>query len=186
MNRITWSIALIFSTVLLLYLPLLFQSDDEQKDIDTTLSLIPNYQAVNLNSKLYDSTGNLSHQVVAEKMEHFEELGFTVFDNPIYTLYLDSGEPWQITAAEGTLYSNNRILLETDVKIINLRTQEYVKQISTQFIEIDLEQKTLSSDQLVEIRGIDYFVTSVGLFGDLVTQQYELKDHVQTQFNPPR
>ncbi|MFT6269746.1 MAG: lipopolysaccharide export system protein LptC [Alphaproteobacteria bacterium] len=119
-------------------------------------------------------------------MEHYEALGFTVFHNPVYTLYLDNGQPWQVTAGEGTLYNNNRIQLEKNVNIVNLRSQEYIKQISTEYIEINLLDKTLSSDQKVTISGLNYEVNSIGIFGNLTTQQYELKEHVQTEFNPIR
>lgn len=184
MNRIGYSIAFIFSVVLLLYMPILFEEEEAQSNNNDDSPLVPNYQAINLNSKLYDENGRLSHQVAATKMEHFDELGFAVFDDPIYTLYLDNGEPWQVTADEGTLYSNNRIQLEKNVRIVNLRTDEYIKEITTEYIEIDLQNKTLSSDQTVNILGVDYQVKSIGLFGDLATQQYELKEHVQTQFYP--
>jgi lipopolysaccharide export system protein LptC len=186
MNRITWSIAIIFTAVLLLYLPLLFEDEELQVTSEQDIELIPNYQAVNLNSKLYDKEGRLSHQVAAQKMEHYEALGFAVFHNPIYTLYLDDGQPWQVTADEGTLYSNNRIQLEKNVKIVNLRSQEYIEEISTEYIEINLQDKTLSSDQKVTISGLNYEVNSIGIFGNLTTQQYEFKQHVQTQFNPIR
>jgi len=186
MNRIGWSIALIFTAVLVLYLPTMLEDEQSQLNDQDDIELIPNYQAVNLSSKLYDKQGKLSHQVAAEKMEHYETLGFAVFQNPVYTLYLDSGQPWQITAGEGTLYSNNRIQLEKNVKIVNLRSQEYIKQIATEYIEINLQDKTLSSDQKVTISGLDYEINSIGIIGNLTTQQYELKDHVQTKYNPTR
>lgn len=184
MNRITWSIAIIFTAVLILYLPMLFEDEEQQIANERDIELIPNYQAVNLNSKLYDKQGRLSHQVAADKMEHYDALGFAVFHNPVYTLFLDDGQPWQVTAGEGTLYTNNRIQLEKNVKIVNLRSQEYIKEISTEYIEINLQDKTLSSDQKVTISGLNYEVNSIGIFGNLTTQQYEFKQHVQTQFNP--
>ncbi|MFT6270435.1 MAG: lipopolysaccharide export system protein LptC, partial [Alphaproteobacteria bacterium] len=98
MNRITWSIAFIFTAVLVLYLPILLEDEEQKIANSSDVELIPNYQAVNLNSKLYDKEGKLSHQVAAERMEHYEALGFTVFHNPVYTLYLDNGQPWQVTA----------------------------------------------------------------------------------------
>jgi lipopolysaccharide export system protein LptC len=170
--------------VLLLYLSILFSDDETQQTNSSNSPLVPNYQAVNLNSKLYDSAGRLSHEVAAQKMEHYEELGFAIFEQPVYTLYLDDGEPWRLTANEGTLFDNKRIQLEKNVKIVNLRSQEFVKEITTEYIEIDLQNKTLTSDQLVNISGPDYLVTSFGLEGNLTTQQYEFKEHVQTIFYP--
>nr|WP_136251839.1 LPS export ABC transporter periplasmic protein LptC [Ningiella ruwaisensis] len=186
MNRIGYSVAFIFTVVFLLYLPILLDDDVDTEISEDDSPLIPNYQAVNLNSKLFDKSGKLSHQVAAAKMEHYDELGFAVFEKPVYTLYMDDGEPWRITADEGTLYNNNRIQLEKNVKIVNLRTSEFVKEITTEFIEINLQEKTLKSDQIVNISGIDYRVQSIGLYGDLVTQQYELREHVQTKFYPNR
>jgi lipopolysaccharide export system protein LptC len=186
MNRIGWSLVLVFAAVLILYLPILLEDDSVQSGPRSDPSLIPNYQAVNLRSQLYDEEGRLSHQVAADKMEHYDALGFAVFENPVYTLFLDDGEPWEVTAQEGTLYANNRIQLEKGVKITNLRSDEYVKQITTEYIEIDIQEKTLSSNEMVTISGVNYDVTSVGLFGNLSTQQYELKEHVQTKFNPTR
>lgn len=184
MNRITWSIALVFTIVLALYMPILFE-DDEQLNIDeANIELVPNYQAVNLKSKLFNKDGRLSHQVAADKMEHYDALGFAVFQNPVYTLYLDNGDPWQVTAGEGTLYANNRIQLENNVKIVNVRSQAYITQITTDYIEINLIDKTLSSDQKVTISGLNYELQSIGIFGNLTTQQYEFKEHVQTVFNP--
>jgi len=132
-NRIGYSIVFIFSVLLILYLPVLFES---------------------------------------------------LFEQPIYTLYLENGEPWQVSAEEAVLYENNRIKLDKNVKIINLQSNNFVKQITTEFIEINLQDKTLASDQSVKITGIEYEIQSLGIFGDLSTQQYELKEHVQTTFNP--
>lgn len=184
MNRIGWSIAIIFTAVFLLYIPILFDEQQDQNVIEGDIELVPNYQAVNLNSRFFNKNGTLSHQVVADKMEHYQSLGFTLFENPVYTIFLDDGQPWQVTASEGTLYENDRIQLEVNVRIRNLRSQEYIKEITTEYIEIDLKDKILRSDQIVTISGLNYAVRSVGMLGNLVTQQYELKEHVRTEFTP--
>ncbi|MFC3121315.1 LPS export ABC transporter periplasmic protein LptC [Agaribacter flavus] len=184
MNRVGWSVAFVFSVVLGLYLFIIYDDEQPPSQTDSELSMTPTYEAINLDSKLYDDEGLLSHQVSADKMEHYQQLGFMVFDNPVYTVFLESGEPWRITAEEGTLYGSSRIQLEHNVKIINLNTTEFVKQIQTEYIEINLDQKTLFSDQEVEIFGDNYSVKSIGIQGNLATQQYELKQHVQSQYFP--
>lgn len=184
MNRIGWSIALIFAAVLALYLPSLLKEDEPEVNTNQDMELVPNYQAVNLRSKIYDEDGRLSHRVVADKMEHYEELAFTVFENPVYTLYLKNGEPWQLSADEGVWYENNRIKLENNVTLVSLHPQKYINEISAEFMEIDLKDQTLKSDQLVTISGSNFIVTSIGIAGNLASQQYELKEHVKTKFDP--
>ncbi|GLR72847.1 LPS export ABC transporter periplasmic protein LptC [Agaribacter marinus] len=184
MSRIGLSIAIVFTVLLGLYMLMLFDDDKKINERVDELVLTPTYEAVNLDSKLFDENGVLSHQVAADKMEHYQPFGFMVFDNPVYTVFLESGEPWQITAEEGTLYESSKIQLERNVVISNLNTTEYVKEIKTEYIEINLTDKTIYSDQAVEMIGEDYNVRSIGILGNLATQQYELKQHVQTQYFP--
>ncbi|MEM0909525.1 MAG: LPS export ABC transporter periplasmic protein LptC [Pseudomonadota bacterium] len=183
MNRIGLSIALLFSAVFGLYLVILFSADKLEQAVIDDQSIKPTYRAINLNSKLYDDNGRLSHQVEAQSMEHYQPLGFMVFENPLYTVYLEESEPWQVTAEEGTLYENNRIQLERNVKIVNMNRFDYVKQISTDYIEINLDDKTLKSDSRVVISGDAFNVQSIGITGNLTTQQYKLTQNVQSTFS---
>ncbi len=182
MNRIGLSIALLFSAVFGLYLVILFNAEDQKQAVIDEQSIKPTYRAVNLNSKLYDDNGRLSHQVEAQSMEHFQPLGFMVFEYPLYTVYLEESAPWKVTAEEGTLYENNRIQLERNVKIVNMNNADYVQQISTDYIEINLNDKTLTSDSVVVISGDSFNVQSIGITGNLTTQQYKLTENVQTTF----
>lgn len=183
MNRIGLSISLLFTAVICLYLVILFSGDEGEQAVIDEASIKPTYRAINLNSKLYDDAGRLSHQVEAKSMEHYQPLGFMVFEYPLYTVYLEESAPWQVTAEEGTLYENNRIQLERNVKIVNMNDTDYVKQISTDYIEINLNDKTLSSDSRVVITGDSFNVQSIGIKGNLTTQQYKLTQNVQTTFS---
>ena len=182
MNRIAWSIGVIFTTVLGLYMLILFKEQPEELAPIDELVVSPTYRAQNLSSKLYDKQGRLSHQVAAMKMEHYQPLGFTVFENPTYTVYLEDSAPWQVTAEEGTLYDNNRIQLERNVRIVNSNAEDYVQEIITEYIEINLDDKTLNSDQAVLISGTSFNVQSIGITGNLSTQQYRFTNHVQSNF----
>ncbi|GAB5381519.1 MAG: LPS export ABC transporter periplasmic protein LptC [Aliiglaciecola sp.] len=185
MNRITISIGALFLLVLLVYLPGWMTTTPELKEQDADQLWRPNYQARNMRSTLYDENGEINHQVFALKMEHYQLLGFTVFSQPRYTIYVSNDDnPWHVEATEGTLYENNRIQLETDVEIRSLDESGFVQTIRTQFLEINLVDKTMVSDQPVEINGKDFVVMSNGFTANLTTQIYELKDHVQTQYAP--
>lgn len=185
MNRITLSISILFVLILMIYVPSWMEADPEQSNSENEDSWQPNYQARNMRSTLYNENGEINHQVFALKMEHYQILGFTLFSQPRYTIYVsDEQNPWHVEASEGTLYEDNRIQLETDVEIRSLDDSGFVQTIRTQFLEINLIDKTMMSDEPVEINGKDFVVTSNGFIANLTTQEYELKNHVQTQYAP--
>lgn len=183
MNRITLSIALLFFIILLLNAPFFSSDTETPQSTDTNEAWIPNYQAKNMQSKLYDKKGDINHMVFATKMEHYDMLGFTLFSDPEYTIYTEKSEqPWRINAIEGTLYGDDRIELEQNVKITSLNEEDFIQTIETSYIEVDLINKTVSSDQAVKIFGRDYVIASNGFHANLLTRKIELIDHVQTTY----
>lgn len=183
MNRLTVSISLLFLLVLLIYLPTWITPEKEVTRQDQEEAWVPNYQARNMRSTLYDEDGEINHEVYAQKMEHYQLLGFTLFKQPQYTIYVkNQAQPWHVVAAEGTLYEDNRILLETDVVIRSQTEEGFVRTIKSNFLEINLNDQTLTSDQPVLITGQNFLINSNGFEGNLTTLQFEFKDHVQTQF----
>lgn len=185
MNRLRLSISSLFVAALLLYLPNWLKDSDELETSPDIDALEPTYQAKNLTTKLYNANGNLSHEVFAQEMQHYDLLGFVLFKGPVYTLYpKDNSPPWQLTAEEGTLYENEVIQLENKVVINNLGPEEYVRTARTEYVEVHLDQYTMVSDQLITLTGPRYTITSNGFRADLRSEYYELQDHVQTVYSP--
>lgn len=187
MNRLVVSIFLIFATAFILYLPTWLEDEKQIIVSDKDASLVPNYEALNLRSKLFDKDGNLVNQVSAKSMEHFDILGFINFVQPEYIIYMqESGDRWQLNADEGTFYDDNRIELTKDVQIKNLQPDQYIQTISTNFVEIELGTKTISSDQALIIAGTNLIIKGIGFEANLETQKYELRNHVETEYLPVR
>jgi lipopolysaccharide export system protein LptC len=184
MNRVTLCIILLFILALGLSLPGWLAKEEVAVDSQTEEAWVPNYQASKMRSTLYDKLGQINHQVFALKMENFDLLGFTLFKQPSYLLFAQSLHPWKVEAQEGTLYEDQRIQFETDVEIISLDEQGYVQIIRTNFVEVNLTEKTMYSDQAVEIVGPNYVINSNGFTASLETQRYELLDHVKTVYQP--
>lgn len=183
MNRLTLSIAILFILIMILNAPFLKKEEETQTDDNTPEAWDPNYRAKNMESTLYNKKGEINHKVFANAMEHYEMLGFTLFENPEYTIYTDrTDQPWKINAEEGTLYSDNRIQLEQNVRIRSLNQADFVQTIETSFIEIDLDNNTMTSDQPVTITGPEYVITSNGFTANLLTRKFELINHVQTVY----
>tara|TARA_R110002167_G_scaffold8206_13_gene38151 strand:- start:10179 stop:10745 length:567 start_codon:yes stop_codon:yes gene_type:complete len=184
MNRVTLCISLLFLLALGLSIPNWLNEEEIKPKAQTEEAWVPNYQALTMRSTLYDKEGKMSQQVSAEKMEHFDLLGFTLFKRPEYKLFSETGLPWNITANEGTLYDDQRLQFETDVQISGVDDDNLAQKVNTQFVEINLSDKTMSSDQYVNITGPNYVINSNGFKANLETQQYELFDHVKTVFQP--
>jgi lipopolysaccharide export system protein LptC len=184
-NRLGLSISGLFILALLMYLPTWMETPPEVRGNGELDALKPAYKAKNLTTTLYNQEGRLNHKVFAESMEHYDQLGFVLFQKPRYTLYTDNAtSPWVVTAAEGTLYNNELIQLENNVLIENQTSDDFVKTITTQYIQINLDNKQMTSDQAVEILGKQYVIQSNGFNANLRTQEYELIDHVQTIYSP--
>jgi lipopolysaccharide export system protein LptC len=185
MNRITISIGLLFIIVLGLNLPFWLQEKTKTTATTQDDAWLPNYSAKGLKSSLYDEDGQLNHQVYAEGMDHYDLLGFTLFESPEYTIFTNDGaEPWKVTASVGTLYEDNRIQLETNVRITSLNENSQIQTLTTEFIEIDLNNRTIVSDEPVEIMGEGFKTTGTGFNANLITEKFTLNEHVQTLYDP--
>ena len=184
MNRVTLCIFMLFILALALSLPGWLAEEEVAVNSQTEEAWVPNYQASKMRSTLYDKLGQINHQVFAEKMENFDLLGFTLFKQPNYLLFAQSLHPWKIDAQEGTLYVEQRIQFETNVEITSLDKQGHIQVIRTNFVEVNLADKTMYSDQAVEIVGPNYVINSNGFTASLETQRYELLDHVKTVYQP--
>jgi len=181
MNRVTLSIGLIFFLLLVIYANFMTPEPKTTSSADTPETWAPNYRARNMKSTLYSNNGNINHEVFATSMEHYDILGFTIFEQPEYTIYTDETDsPWQILSEEGTLYGDERIELEQNVLIKSLNTQDFVQTIATSYLEIDLIHKTASSDEDVVITGESFVINSKGFRVNLLTKKLELRDHVET------
>jgi lipopolysaccharide export system protein LptC len=179
------SIGALFLAALLLYLPTWMDDSEEQKTTSGVDALVATYQAKNLTTKLYNRDGDLSHEVFAQSMQHFDLLGFILFEQPEYTLYPEGGDAsWRLNAKEGTLYETEMLQLENAVRIQSMQTDQFVKTVETEFIEVKLNEHTMHSDQPVIISGDQYVITGNGFSADLKTKYYELQNHVQTVYAP--
>lgn len=143
--------------------------------------LIPDFIAEALKSNIYNDKGRLSHKIDAQRMEHYADLSFTHFEYPTYTLYpKDDSLPWKLEALEGTLYSNNRVVLKNRVKLLATAPDSLIQEINCKYLELDLNTNIISSDQTILIQGKDFTMYGSGLIIDLNTKQMTLTEHVQT------
>jgi len=178
----TYTISIIFLIVSLVSYSIIewHQANTEQaSSIDS--DLIPDFIAESLNSDTFSKDGRLSYIIDADRMEHYAELAVTYFEFPKYTLYPKSSEaPWKVSANEGTLYDNNRVKLENKVTLVSTDNESLIQEIHGKYLELDLDTNIISSENNIEIKGVDFTMYGSGLIVDLDTKQFTLTKHDQT------
>ena len=139
----------------------------------------PDYTAIELKQTAYDENGKISHKVTAARMELYQELGFTFFDEPIFTLYNDK-QTWRINANEATLYEGRQLILEGNVVASNLTDNAMIDKINADNIQVDIKLLTMQSEQPVIVTGPNLKITGKGLEADLKTEVIKLINHTRT------
>ena len=158
---------------------------EKEQTVDSNVK--PDFIAETLNSEAFNQSGDLFYLVNAERMEHYANLAITHFEFPKYTLYpKNSISPWKISANEGTLYSNRRVKLENQVTLIATDNSSLIKEIRGKYLELDLNTNVISSENHIEIKGIDFTMQGSGLIVDLNTKQVTLTNHEQTIYQKPK
>jgi lipopolysaccharide export system protein LptC len=144
--------------------------------------LVPDFVAYDLTRRSFDKDGNLTGQVKAAQMAHFEQLGQIQFDQPAYTLYENRLPRWQISSATGVFYQDNKVILEQNVQVNNLHQDEMFRQIQTEQLEMLLDTQLLQTDHPVLVLGQSFQIHGQGLQADLVTQKLRLYKHQGTVY----
>lgn len=154
--------------------------------------LTPDFIAEALKSNIYTQVGQLSHSIVADRMEHYAKLEVTHFELPNYILYPKNNTqpkkssiekqnyPWKLSAKEATLYKNNRVILNHRVHLVATDENSLIQEIHCKYLELDLNTNIISSDQTVMVQGKDFTMYGSGLIIDLNTKQMTLTEHVRT------
>ena len=141
----------------------------------------PDYVATDLKQTKYSETGQRNFLIEAKRMELYQQLGFSHFSVPTFTLF-NGPHNWQLSATEATLYENNILILEGDVKAINLTENAMIDQINANQIQVDIGKRMMRSDLPVEITGPQLKITGQGLNADLNTDVIELVNHTRTVY----
>lgn len=183
MGRVGYSIIFLFACILGVYFYPTEQHHLNNDNVDPSQVFeIPTYRAENLTSQRYADDGTLSHKVFAKVMEQYDSLGFMVFEYPQYTIYLNADSPYKVTADVGTLFTNNIIRLERNIQINSLNDTDFIQQITSEFIEIDLNTNTMYSDREVLMTGMEFSMLSEGFHANMHTKKFNLTGHVKTIF----
>ncbi|MEI5639753.1 MULTISPECIES: LPS export ABC transporter periplasmic protein LptC [unclassified Pseudoalteromonas] len=170
---------IVFAAIMVWMWSPMFNQDTSRKSQGDEPLAKPDYVATALQQTTYSENGLLNYQVTADKMELYQDLGFSHFEKPIFTLY-NGEQNWRISALEATLYENNTLILEGQVLAQNLVPNAMISDINADNVRVDIKQKLMKSEHPVIITGPSVKITGKGLHADLHNQVIELINHTKT------
>lgn len=158
-------------------------SSDDDTTITTERELIPDFIAEQLTRTVFNEDGQLSELMQADRMEHYEWLGFTQLEAPIFTL-LDRAHnlTWQASSLSAVLYPNDKLILDGDVLLQNLATGDLIDRVQTSYLEMSLPSEQLSTDEEVTIFGSGFFIQGLGMQANLNEQTLFIPHHIRTEY----
>lgn len=183
-RRVAFILILLFSAgVLLIWRPF-FDAENQQNNRRSQI-MQPDFTAQGLQTRLFESGGKLAHQLNAESMAHYLQIGLTELNQPVYTVYTENDvATWQISAEQGTFYDDQTLILERGVEINALQPDTAIQQVITEYLVIDMMAETMRTDYPVTLFGPRLTIQGDGLKADLYAEQMELNRHVKTVFEP--
>lgn len=161
-----------------------FKPADSLDELQTDQELMPDYIAQNIIRRLYDADGYLIDTVSAQRLEHFEQLGFTQFEKPVYTLYNNLHQPsWQASSRYAVWFPQDKVILEQEVSIDSLDSKELIERIETDTLEMLFPDNKLKNNQPVLIQGKGFYIKGSGIDADLTKKTFQLVQHEQTVYH---
>ncbi|MCF6441003.1 LPS export ABC transporter periplasmic protein LptC [Pseudoalteromonas luteoviolacea] len=169
------------AAMLWLWYPFLTQTEQASQQEQETIAQ-PDYVAIDLKQTSFAENGQLSYQITAQRMELYQELGFSHFEVPIFVLH-NGQHNWQLTANEATLYENDTLILEGNVKATNLNDNAMITEINADNLRLEISNRIMRSEQPVIITGPSLTITGKGLTADLNIEVIELINHTETIYD---
>lgn len=180
MTQQNWAILILFLSALGAWR---FFSVDEPETAPPSAVYQPDFTAEVLRSVEYNTDGEIVRRTFADKMEHYAELGMTMFTNPVIILYDETAEAtWKVQAKEG-VFNNNDATLRDQVLIKNMKKNDYIDVISTNYLKMNLNDGVVRSDELITVSGDLFNQTGIGLEGNFNTQYMSILKQVKAIFN---
>jgi len=134
---------------------------------------------------LYDKDGQQLSQLKSVKLAHFKHQDQSLLEAPVIRLNQADGSLWQLQADKGKIIKHkNQIELIDQVVVKEILQQKISTQIDTQYLLIDLEKTTATTDDPITISHQYYQTRSIGMDVDFKQNIINLNHEVVTEKTP--
>ncbi|MBT3531290.1 MAG: LPS export ABC transporter periplasmic protein LptC [Gammaproteobacteria bacterium] len=156
---------------------------------ENELLLDYNAYSEGINTVLYDAQGNISYTLQASRQTTFKD-ETTELESPLIRLYEEGDSRWNIVAKSGKISaasgsetsSNQTIELSGNVEVFNLDAAGNRITMSTEFLSVNPELETLTTDNRVTVVTENLQQTSTGMIARLKTDEIVFLRDIRGQY----
>ena len=156
---------------------------------ENELLLDYNAYSEGINTVLYDAQGNISYTLQASRQPPFKDEK-TELESPLIRLYEEGDSRWNIVAKSGKISaasgsetsSNQTIELSGNVEVFNLDAAGNRITMSTEFLSVNPELETLTTDNRVTVVTENLQQTSTGMIARLKTDEIVFLRDIRGQY----
>lgn len=158
-----------------------------QKELTALPKHHPSYIAYNLSNDRFDENGAIAHEIYASKATNYGEQDITQFENPKIIIYINNESDksttiWQVSSKNGTLSGHNKLVLSDDVWVKNLSEDQLVQTMNTEQLTVLLNEKEISSEQLVHWQGPQMEQQGIGMWASFVSEELIVKNLIKAVY----
>jgi len=145
----------------------------------------PSFVITNFNTNAYDEKGQLSYQLSAATLTHFDHNGQSHLEHPQFTSIGETkGSSWRTTAQKGLVIDESeQILLRSQVKVTTHSPEPHTYHIQTSALDLLPKEKLAITNEPVTISQAHHHIHSRGMVADWHKGELQLLEEVKGRYD---
>lgn len=134
-----------------------------------------------------DAAGNLYDQLKTPLSIHYPLDNSILLTTPLFKLFAENNESWELSARYGKLKENNNLLQLWDTVILEQKKgKNTITTLATSALMINLKEKTAHTSDPVTITQANQVIQATGLRANFNTKTIQLLSQVKGQLQPTK
>lgn len=157
------------------------------KKVVSDISQLPTFIATDTDGAVYDETGRVIRTLVSTKTTYFDNKSLYFFENPLISSYSykDSGiELWHMKGKKGQMVTEKTAHIEDNVIIYPGFENASIKRVTANYLDYDFGLNQVTSEEIVNIYGNDFFTTGTKFSFDLNSNVLKYKGNANATYYP--
>ncbi|MBQ8022956.1 MAG: LPS export ABC transporter periplasmic protein LptC [Succinivibrio sp.] len=157
------------------------------KKVVSDTTKLPTFIATDTDGAIYDETGRVIRTLVSTKTTYFDNKTLYVFENPLISSYSykdNKIELWHMKGKKGHMITDKSAHISDNVLIYPGFEDSAIKRATANYLDYDFGLNTVTSEELVNIYGNDFFTTGTKFSFDLNSNVLKYKGNPNATYYP--